>query len=130
MNIWDQIKGLIASKISTEAFENWMSKTVLIRSEGSRLWVGVPDVVTKDWILQEYTSDIWSAIRDLSLPLRQIVYEVQDSAPPLNGKNTQHNGTHHGSDDKSEIVFSPSMSLTSTFRVASFVLVSCNQWEP
>jgi len=123
MNIWDQIKGLIASKISTEAFENWLSKTVLIRTEGSRLWVGVPDAVTKDWILQEYTSDIWSAIRDLKLPLRQIVYEVQDSSHTVNGKNGQ-----HGSEDKTEIVFSPSISLNPKFTFDSFVVGSCNQF--
>jgi chromosomal replication initiator protein len=122
MNIWDQIKGLIASKISTEAFENWLSKTVLIRTEGSRLWVGVPDAVTKDWILQEYTSDIWSAIRDLSLPLRQIVYEVQDSSHAVNGK------VQHGGEDKAEIVFSPSISLNPKFTFDSFVVGSCNQF--
>ncbi len=118
----------MASKISTEAFENWLSKTVLIRSEGSRLWVGVPDAVTKDWILQEYTSDIWSAIRDLSLPLRQIVYEIQDSAQPMNGKNSQYRGSHHGGEDKAEIVFSPSISLNSKFTFESFVVGSCNQF--
>jgi chromosomal replication initiator protein len=122
MNTWDQIKGLIASKISMEAFENWLSKTVLIRTEGSRLWVGVPDTVTKDWILQEYTSDIWSAIRDLGLPLRQIVYEVQDSSP-VNGKNKQ-----LGGEDKTEIVFSPSISLNPKFTFDSFVVGSCNQF--
>jgi chromosomal replication initiator protein len=123
MNIWDQIKGLIASKISTEAFENWLSKTSLIRTEGSWLWVGVPDAATKDWIQQEYTSDIWSAIRDLRLPLRQIVYEVQDSSQPVNGKSNQ-----HGSDDKAEIVFSPSISLNPKFTFDSFVVGSCNQF--
>src|SRR6266849_6157962 len=122
MNTWDQIKGLIASKISMEAFENWLSKTVLIRTEGSRLWVGVPDTVTKDWILQEYTSDIWSAIRDLGLPLRQIVYEVQDSSP-VSGKNKQ-----PGGDDKTEIEFSPSISLNPKFTFESFVVGSCNQF--
>jgi chromosomal replication initiator protein len=123
MNIWDQIKGLIASKISTEAFENWLSKTALIRTEGSWLWVGVPDAATKDWIQQEYTSDIWSAIRDLRLPLRQIVYEVQDSSHPVNGKTNQ-----HGSEDKAEIVFSPSISLNPKFTFDSFVVGSCNQF--
>jgi chromosomal replication initiator protein len=123
MNIWDQIKGLIASKISTEAFENWLSKTALIRTEGSWLWVGVPDAATKDWIQQEYTSDIWAAIRDLRLPLRQIVYEVQDSSHPVNGKNAQHAG-----EDKAEIVFSPSISLNPKFTFDSFVVGSCNQF--
>jgi chromosomal replication initiator protein len=122
MNTWDQIKGLIASKISMEAFENWLSKTVLIRTEGSRLWVGVPDTVTKDWILQEYTSDIWSAIRDLGLPLRQIVYEVEDSSP-VNGKNKQ-----LGAEEKAEIEFAPSISLNPKFTFESFVVGSCNQF--
>jgi chromosomal replication initiator protein len=128
MNTWDQIKGLLASKISTEAFENWLSKTFLIRSEGPRLWVGVPDGVTKDWILQEYTSDIWCAIRDLDLQLRQIVYEVQDAPAPVHRDGPQQQANPHGSDDKAEIVFSPSVSLNPKSTFESFVVGSCNQF--
>src|SRR5690348_1405162 len=45
MNLWEQIKSLISSKISPEAFQNWLSKTAFLRAEGTKLWVQVPDPV-------------------------------------------------------------------------------------
>lgn len=120
MNNWEQIKTLIASKISPEAFQNWLSKTVFLRAEGAKLWVGVPDTATKDWILQEYMSEIWNSIRELNLPIRQIVYEVQDSSPDSGRRLT--------ADEKQEIVFSPSISLNPKFTFDSFVVGSCNQF--
>ena len=120
MNTWDQIKGLIASKISAGAFENWLSKTVFLRAEGQKIWVGVPDPATKDWIVQEYASEIWSAIHDLKLPIRQIVYEVQDASEKGDRKAA--------GEDRSEIVFSPSISLNPKFTFDTFVVGSCNQF--
>ncbi|HYL78701.1 MAG TPA: chromosomal replication initiator protein DnaA [Bryobacteraceae bacterium] len=120
MNNWEQIKTLIASKISPEAFQNWLSKTVFLRAEGAKLWVGVPDTATKDWILQEYMSEIWNSIRELNLPIRQIVYEVQDSSPDSGRRLT--------ADEKQEIVFAPSISLNPRFTFDSFVVGSCNQF--
>ena len=120
MNNWEQIKTLISSKISPEAFQNWLSKTVFLRAEGAKLWVGVPDTATKDWILEEYMSEIWNSIRELNLPIRQIVYEVQDSSPDSGRRLT--------ADEKQEIVFSPSISLNPKFTFDSFVVGSCNQF--
>ncbi len=120
MNNWEQIKTLISSKISPEAFQNWLSKTVFLRAEGAKLWVGVPDTATKDWILQEYMSEIWNSIRELNLPIRQIVYEVQDSSPDSGRRLT--------ADEKQEIVFAPSISLNPKFTFDSFVVGSCNQF--
>ena len=53
MNIWERIKQQISGKISTEAFDNWLSKAVFVKAEGDRLWVSVPDTHTRDWIQQE-----------------------------------------------------------------------------
>ena len=117
MNIWEQIKGLISTKISAEAYQNWLSKTTFLKTEGTRLWIGVPDQATKDWIVQEYTSEIWSAAHDLALPIRQIVYEVPSTARPAGAI-----------DDKPEIIFSPSISLNPKFTFDSFVVGSCNQF--
>ena len=118
MNLWEQIKALISSKISPEAFQNWFSKTVFLRAEGPKLWVRVPDAATKDWIVDEYMSEIWSAIRESNMPIRQIVYEVenpaQQSRPAL--------------EEKQEIVFAPSISLNPRFTFDSFVVGTCNQF--
>ena len=94
MNTWDRIKNQISSKISTDAFNNWLSRSVFLKSEGDRLWVAVPDTATRDWIQQEYSAEIWSAVRDLSLSLREIVYEIQGSVQTTGGR---------GFDDKNEI---------------------------
>jgi chromosomal replication initiator protein len=119
MNTWDRIKTQISSKISTDAFNNWLSRTVFLSSEGDRLRVAVPDIATRDWIQQEYSAEIWSAIRDLNLSLREIVYEIQGSMQTANGR---------GLDDKSEIGFAPSIILNPRFTFDSFVVGSCNQF--
>ncbi len=120
MNTWDEIKGHVASKISPGAYDNWLSKTVFLRSEGHKIWVSVPDPATKDWIVQEYASEIWSTVHDLTLPVRQIVYEVQDAAPTAERKIL--------GEDKSEVVFAPSINLNPKFTFDTFVVGSCNQF--
>ena len=120
MNTWEQIKQLISDKISSEAYQNWLSKTFFVASDGTRLCVSVPDGATRDWIEQEYAPHIWSAIRDLNLPLKQIAYEVQGASPMPAPKK--------GTDDKPEITFSPSITLNPKFTFDSFVVGSCNQF--
>ena len=107
---------IFTRKISAEAYQNWLSKTALLKAEGAKLWVRVPDAVTRDWILQEYSAEIWSAVRELNLSLREIVYE-------------EHGSVDNGSaQEKSDIVFSPSINLNPKFTFESFVVGSCNQF--
>ena len=119
MNSWEQIKKLISDKISLEAYQNWVARTHFVSSDGSKLCVGVPDQATRDWIEQEYSQQILSAIRTLNLPLNQVVYEIQGAAPQPSPKPA---------DEKPEIVFSPSISLNPKFTFDSFVVGSCNQF--
>ncbi len=120
MNIWDQIKAQISTKISSEAFENWLSKTVFLRSQGGTLWVRVPDRVTKDWIEQEYSSEILAVARDLKLSLHQVLFETQD---PM-----ERTGAKPGGSDKPEIDFAPLITLNPKYTFDSFVVGSCNQF--
>jgi chromosomal replication initiator protein len=116
MNPWEQIKNRIQTKISAEAYQNWLSKTVFLRAAAGRLHVGVPYREIKDWIEQEYASEIASLIQELKLGVTEIVYEVHsgETRPP----NTE----------KSDIVFQPSVSLNPKFTFDSFVVGSCNQF--
>jgi len=118
MNTWDRIKNQLATKITTDAFNNWLSRTVFIASDNDKLRVAVPDTATRDWIQREYSAEIWSAIRDLSLPLREVVFEIRGSLET----------NKRASDDKSDIVFAPSISLNPRFTFDSFVVGSCNQF--
>ena len=120
MNIWEQIKQHISGKISTDAFNNWLSKAVFLKAEGDRLWVAVPDAQTRDWIQQEYSADIWSAIRELNLALRELVYEIQSSWQSSSNRNAR--------EEKPEQLFAPSINLNPKFTFDGFVVGSCNQF--
>src|SRR5580704_9210298 len=121
MNIWERIKQQISGKISTEAFDNWLSKAAFVKAEGDRLWVSVPDTHTRDWIQQEYSADIWSAVREMNLTLREIVYEIHGTWQP--------GGSNKSSlDEKSESLFAPSINLNPRFTFDSFVEGACNQF--
>src|SRR6202161_1371385 len=120
MNIWDRIKQQISGKISTDAFNNWLSKAVFVEAEGARLGVSVPDTHTGDWIQQEYSADIWSAVREMNLSLREIVYEIHGA--------WQASGNKSVPDEKPETLFSPSIVLNPRFTFDSFVVGSCNQF--
>jgi chromosomal replication initiator protein len=116
MNAWDQIKQRLFNKISAENYQNWLSKTNFHRAESAMLWVAVPDEVTKEWMQQEYAGEVWTVIRELDLPFRQVVYEIACSDPtPAAG-------------DKGEPMFGPSISLNPKFTFDSFVVGSCNQF--
>lgn len=116
MDIWESIKNHLSTKISSEAYQNWLTKTVFLKAEGAKLCVGVPDAVTRDWILQEYSAEIWSAVRELNLPFRNIDYEVHRSAENAPAQ------------DKADTLFAPSISLNPKFTFDSFVVGSCNQF--
>jgi chromosomal replication initiator protein len=116
MNPWEQIKNRIQTKISAEAYQNWLSKTIFLRAAGGRLHVGVPYREIKDWIEQEYAFEIASVIQEFKLGVTEIVYEVYtgETRPP--------------SAEKNDIVFQPSVSLNPKFTFDSFVVGSCNQF--
>jgi len=120
IDTWEQIKTLISEKITSDAFENWLAKTTFLKIEDARLWVKVPDAVTKDWIEQEYTAEISNAVRELGAPVREVVYEAV--IPP------QRPLANIPADEKNEIVFAPSMSLNPKFTFDNFVVGSCNQF--
>src|SRR5437899_2915285 len=120
MNTWDQIKAHLSSKISFEAYQNWLSKTFYLSSERGKLCVAVPDRVTKDWIEQEYTAQITAIVRELRLPVSEVIYELRDGSQGTPSKPA--------GEEKSDIIFAPSVSLNPKYTFDNFVVGSCNQF--
>jgi chromosomal replication initiator protein len=116
-NPWDRIKELLATKISGDSYENWLSRTSFLKEHDGLLWVVVPDEVTKEWILQEYAGEVWSSIRDLGLRIQQVVYQPASSQP-----------IRPAIQGEGEPVFSVSVNLNPKFTFDSFVVGSCNQF--
>jgi len=122
-NPWDRIKNHLAKRVSSETFENWLSKTQLYESRGSCLVISVPNRATKEFIEEEYAEAIQTAMVELKLPTYEVVYEVVGAAP--NGKSPFHDpGVNSG-----EVTFAPPSSfLNPRFTFETFVVGSCNQF--
>jgi chromosomal replication initiator protein len=77
MNSWDQIRSYLQQKVSAEGYDNWLKGTSFIAQDGNTLTVSVPDRDTRSWLETEYAQKIQDCCRDLSLPIRQIIYRTE-----------------------------------------------------
>ncbi|MDQ6759516.1 MAG: chromosomal replication initiator protein DnaA, partial [Acidobacteriota bacterium] len=115
------------------------SRTSFLRLEGGVLWANVPDEITKECMQQEYAGEVWWAIRDIGLPVSQVVYEL-GSSPVISRADEHRNtapparhpyfGEHHPEPEQkaNEPVFAAASSLNPNFTFDSFVVGSCNQF--
>jgi chromosomal replication initiator protein len=117
MNCWEQIRQYLQTKLSIAAYDNWFSKTEFRRLEGTRLYVTVSDDMTRQWMTQEYAGEVWSAIRDLDLPLTEVLYELISSQEKIEAPEPVNDGS-----------FSPLINLNPKFTFDNFVVGSCNQF--
>ncbi|MCC6345521.1 MAG: chromosomal replication initiator protein DnaA [Bryobacterales bacterium] len=122
MNYWEQIKQHLASELSAEAFQNWVSKTYFDRLEGETLHVRVPNEFSKDWLEVEYHDKVSAAIKTSGLPITQVLYHVVSGYTP---PPTPSRETHAGAPQS---VMNHGSQLNPKFNFDSFVVGSCNQF--
>ncbi|HXK02487.1 MAG TPA: chromosomal replication initiator protein DnaA [Verrucomicrobiae bacterium] len=120
MNSWDQIRNYLQHRVSAEGYDNWLKGTAFLGQDGEILSVSVPDHDTRSWLESEYAQPIRDGIRDLKLPVRQILYET-DLRQPMRAM--------------SSIPESPVPELEMTgatlnpkFTFETFVVGACNQF--
>jgi len=123
MNPWEQIKQHLATKISTEGYQNWLAKTEFSQSDETTIWVQVPNEAAKEWIEEEYGSWVEAALVELKLPFTRVCYDVAHALE--NRKSLDLNPKNNGS----EFQFgNPVNLLNPKFTFDSFVVGSCNQF--
>ena len=83
MNAWDQIKKELQSALTTESYDNWVSRTRFGRLENDLLVVSVPDEATKNWMESEYAAHIHGIIRKLALSVRSIEFSAGPASHPF-----------------------------------------------
>jgi chromosomal replication initiator protein len=120
MNYWEQIRNYLRAKVSAESYENWLKSTSFLGMDGRTLLVTVPDRETRGWLETEYAVLVRGVIKDLALPVGQVIYEIQPeraarplaAAAPENGHDLE----------------SPTSQLNPKFTFDSFVVGTCNQF--
>jgi chromosomal replication initiator protein len=118
-NPWDEIKTKLITKISSRAYDDWVSRTLLDGLDGGIARVSVPDQVTREWMEQEYAEMVRDAIVELKLPIEKVTYILRGNAPlqtavsPVSGE---------------PVFASPISQLNPKFRFENYVVGSCNQF--
>jgi len=131
-DLWQQIKTRLAAKIPTQAYHNWVIPTRLDAHENGSLRILVPDQVTKEFLEQEYGEVVQTAIRELNLPIRKIVYTARlNSGPILNGADAVPSPEQPSDMSKPSLepIFASAVGqLNPKFQFENFVVGSCNQF--
>ena len=118
-NPWELIREQLEKKLSTESFENWISRTKFSGVEGRSLVVNAPDRATARILREEYSQLIDNLAVSLGLGLDRVdfVAAAAGTMPGLPGTTT----------DFTPDVDSP-LALNPRFTFDSFVVGSCNQF--
>lgn len=121
-NVWDHIKARLATKISAQAYENWIMRTAFEGLDQGVLRVTVPDQVTKDFMEQEYSEDIRGAVRELNLAVQSIQYSQRPTQLSQPSTSTEAGFT-------TEPIFASAVGqINAKFQFNNFVVGSCNQF--
>jgi chromosomal replication initiator protein len=118
-NPWDLIKEQLEKKLSTESFENWITRTKFGGIEGKTLVVTAPDRASARFLEEEYAQRINALAAALGLGIQQVsfVCEPTGRTPGMPGSRT----------DSQQEVDAP-LALNPRFTFDSFVVGSCNQF--
>ncbi len=132
MNAWELVKQTLAASLSEESFENWVVRTELAKTDGDTIFVSVPNEATREWMEREYSTQVRDAISHLSLPFRNVVYNLEAPVPPPLPTFSRPTTQTHAYTDASqsiETLFSqPVAHLNPKFSFDNFVVGSCNQF--
>jgi hypothetical protein len=71
---WARIKVRLQKRMSETAYSNWVMRTAFSSFEDGELVVYVPDHGTREFMEQEYSDDVRTAISDLDLPVVHVRY--------------------------------------------------------
>jgi chromosomal replication initiator protein len=118
MNTWDLIKIQLKSKLSTDSYQNWISKTEFSHIQDKTLCITVPNEETRTWLTTEYSNLVDSVMRELGLSLSGVVYDLT---------GTQNRKSMDGA-VKEDLFDSTRTPLNPRFTFESFVVGTCNQF--
>jgi chromosomal replication initiator protein len=118
VDLWEEIKRHLASAVTAEGYQNWVSKTSFLRTEDQTLWVSVPDDATRIWMESEYGGLVASAIRASRAPVLRVAYVAP--TPDM-----AHVGAANGTAIEPQ-TFEP-VHLNPRHSFDSFVVGTCNQ---
>lgn len=83
--LWNNVLSQIELTISKANFSMWFKDTHIVKLEDGIVFLGVPNVFVKDWLINKYHKDILKHLRNFGEHIRNVEYVVSK----LEIKNTK-----------------------------------------
>ncbi|MFA7252389.1 MAG: chromosomal replication initiator protein DnaA [Candidatus Paceibacterota bacterium] len=74
--LWESVLAEIELAISKPNFSMWFKDTLITKQEGGVVFVGVPNVFVKDWLINKYHKNILKSLRGFGEHIRGVEYLV------------------------------------------------------
>ena len=74
--LWNSVLSEIELSISKANFNMWFKDTFINKQEGGTVFIGVPNVFVKDWLINKYHKNILKSLRDFGEHVHAIEYLV------------------------------------------------------
>lgn len=86
--LWNNVLAQIELGISKANFSMWFKDTYIIKQEDGVVFLGVPNVFVKDWLMNKYHKDILKHLRNFGEHLRNVEYAVSKEENKVPVKET------------------------------------------
>lgn len=81
-NAWNNVLLDIELNVSKATFTTWFRNTAIVKQEDGTVYVSVPSIFVRDWILNHHHKFILRSLRNLSESVRAVEYLIsKDEAP-------------------------------------------------
>jgi chromosomal replication initiator protein len=86
--LWNNVLAQIELSISKANFSMWFKDTFIIKQEDGVVYLGVPNVFVKDWLINKYHKDILKNLRTFGEHIRNVEYIVSKEENKTHTKET------------------------------------------
>jgi len=90
--LWNNVLSQLEINLSKANFSMWFKDTFIIKQDDGIVYLGVPNIFVKDWLINKYHKDILKNLRNFGEHIRNVEYIVakeenkKDSKEEINNK--------------------------------------------
>src|SRR3989344_3564046 len=83
--IWQAVLGNLELSLSKANFTTWFKNTQVLDQSEDKIIVGVPNIFTKEWLLNKYHQDILKALKTINPVIKHVEYQISSTFMPKSG---------------------------------------------
>src|SRR5690349_3238415 len=86
--LWNNVLAQIELGLSKANFSMWFKDTYIVKQDDGIVYLGVPNIFVKDWLINKYHKDILKNLRSFGEHIRNVEYLVSKEDNKTAAKET------------------------------------------